>query len=289
VKRVVYRARTAGFCMGVALALKKLDKALEDHPGLTTYTYGPIIHNPQVLEHYSRLGVRETLRFEEIATHSLVIIRAHGIPKPAQDALSQIAGILVDATCPKVKKAQMLISEQVREGRTLLLFGERDHPEVRGLLSYAGNDALVFESLEKLRALDLPPDRCFFLAAQTTQDRNEFEAVKQILRERLGEEIPVLNTICDATRQRQAEARKIAGQVELMIVVGGFQSGNTRRLVQVVRDTGTRCIHVESAEQIPQDSVQGAKRIGLTAGASTPRWVIDRVETTLWGTEEPLT
>jgi 4-hydroxy-3-methylbut-2-en-1-yl diphosphate reductase len=284
--RTVIRARTAGFCMGVALALKKLDQALKDNPGLNTYTYGPIIHNPQVLEHYARLGVRETVRVDEIASPALVVIRAHGIPRSAQETLSRHAGKIIDATCPKVKKAQMLIAEQVQGGRTLLLLGEREHPEVKGLLSYAGSGALVFENLDKLHMLDLPRNRSYFLASQTTQDRNEFQAVRQVLRERLGEEFPILDTICEATRHRQAEAREIAGKVDLMVVVGGIESGNTRRLVQVVMDTGTTCIHVESAEQIPRKPLQEAARIGLTAGASTPGWVIDRVECTLKGTEE---
>ena len=287
-KRRVLRARTAGFCMGVALALKKLDQSLKDHPRLTAYTYGPIIHNPQVLEHYFRLGVQETVRIKEIATPALVVIRAHGIPRSVQEELSRISCRVVDATCPKVKKAQMLIAEQVQQGRVLLLFGESDHPEVQGLLSYAGDGALVFDSLEKLRSLNLPPKKSFFLAAQTTQDRNEFESVRASLRERLDTEIPGLDTICDATRQRQSEAREIAGAVELMVVVGGRQSGNTRRLAQVVRDAGTPCIHIESAGELRPEQLESVALVGLTAGASTPRWVIDQVERTLAETEESL-
>jgi 4-hydroxy-3-methylbut-2-en-1-yl diphosphate reductase len=282
-KRTVLRAETAGFCMGVALALKRLDVALEANPGAATYTCGPIIHNPQVLEHYAGLGVMQTNRIDEIDAPALVIIRAHGIPKPKQESLQREGITLVDATCPKVKKAQTLITEQVEQGRTLLLFGELDHPEVQGLLSYSGDDAIVFESLEKLRSIGLDPGRSYFLAAQTTQDRNEFEAVHAYLRERLGEELPVLDTICEATRQRQAEAREIAGKVDVMVVVGGTQSGNTRRLVQVVRDAGRECIHVETAGELPREALLKARRIGLTAGASTPKWVIDQVEEALLG------
>lgn len=263
--------------MGVALALKKLDQTLVDSPDREVVTLGPIIHNPQVLEKYAARGVQ---RIEDVfqATPTMsVVIRAHGVPRRIEQALIDRGCALTDATCPKVKKAQLLISKAVAEGRSLLLYGEKDHPEVRGLVSYGGQESLVFDSFDALRSLSLKPGTPYVLAAQTTQDREEFERIVHWLGDRCPG-MPVLDTICDATRERQAEARDIARSVEYMIVVGGLTSGNTRRLAQVVRDQGTPCTHVESAQDLPLDSLVRFRRIGLTAGASTPRRIIDEVE-----------
>jgi 4-hydroxy-3-methylbut-2-enyl diphosphate reductase len=184
----------------------------------------------------------------------------------------------VDATCPKVKKAQMLIADHSSHGASLLLYGEPDHPEVAGLLSYASPRAQVIENLDMVDVLDLHPEQQYFLAAQTTQDRSEFQSVVSRLVERLGAEFPVLDTICDATRERQKEAMRIARQVDVMLVVGGFSSGNTRRLAKVVQDQGVPSIHIESADDLPVQDLSQASRVGITAGASTPRKVIDAVE-----------
>ncbi|MFP4316053.1 MAG: 4-hydroxy-3-methylbut-2-enyl diphosphate reductase [Desulfovibrionales bacterium] len=274
----VVRASTAGFCMGVALALKRLDRCLHNRPDLNTHTFGPIIHNPQVLARYRRLGVREADSLEKIHHPAQVVIRAHGIPWEMQEALVQCQAEIVDATCPKVKKAQMLIAEQVKTGKSLLLLGEIDHPEVKGLLSYAGEDAFVFENLDELEKAELDQDKSYVLAAQTTQDRKEFARVREHLWNRLGHDIPVLDTICDATRQRQKEAREIARTVDLMVVVGGYESGNTRRLVQVIQETGTPCVHVETPAELPLERLARVQAIGLTAGASTPVSLVDMVE-----------
>ncbi len=273
----VIRARTAGFCMGVDLALRKLDKVVAENEG-PIYTLGPIIHNPQVLEDYARRGVHRASSVEEIPPGSKAVIRAHGIPKHKEAMLRERNVTIVDATCPKVKRAQILIQEQAAQGRFLLLYGEEDHPEVLGLRSYAFPDNLVFDSAEAFDALDVSKDTPCFLAAQTTQDRQEFELLKQKMRERFGNDTPVLNTICDATKERQQEALEIARHVKAMVVVGGFESGNTRRLASVAADQGIFCVHVETGEQLPMDKLRAYAEIGLTAGASTPKKVIDDIE-----------
>lgn len=308
----VIRARTAGFCMGVSLALRKLDREIEraermreeedaarnsdvatstaaeatkqngaktkSSPCTRIATFGPIIHNPQVLEAYAGLGVRCLRSVEEATEGFRVVIRAHGIPQEQERALRELRADVVDATCPKVKKAQLGIDEQRRSGRTLLLFGEADHPEVRGLLSYAGDKARVFGSLQELETFELDPDTDYFLAAQTTQDRAAFEIIRQRLQERLGHHVPVLETICDATRLRQEEAIAIARRVDAMVVVGGFDSGNTRRLADVAAAQGVFTVHVENEKQLPVERLQQCATIGLTAGASTPKSIIDAAE-----------
>jgi len=273
------RARTAGFCMGVDLALKKLSGLIgQEEPILT---FGPIIHNPQVLAEYAAKGVRMVEDPAAIPTGATVVIRAHGIPEPVREAILARGAKLVDATCPKVKKAQTLIASQARHGKVLLLFGEAQHPEVRGLLSYARAGSHVFGSMAELATLDLPKGHIYFLAAQTTQDEQEFLRITKHLRHRFGQELTVLSTICNATANRQQEAMELAGKVDFLVVVGGHSSGNTRRLAQVAISAGTPCIHVETADEIPRELLVGKRIIGLTAGASTPKTIIDRVQTVL--------
>ncbi len=279
----VVRARLAGFCMGVGLALKKLDSLAGDGDPRPTYMLGPIIHNPQVLEHYARQGVRLAKTAQELPPGSRVVIRAHGIPRQDERELAERGVEVLDATCPKVKRAQLLIGEQAEAGRTLLLFGEDDHPEVRGLLSYAGADAFVFETPQELAAQALDPGRHYFLAAQTTQDRQGFEQIRQDLARRLDEDVPALETICDATRLRQDEAIRLAGKVDCVVVAGGKASGNTRRLAQVIEAQGTPAILVETVDDLLAHDLRKYGRVGLTAGASTPKSIIDGIDAYLRG------
>lgn len=278
----VIRAETAGFCMGVDLALRKLDRVVIADEGCTIFTLGPIIHNPQVLEEYAAKGVQTAQSADAIPAGSTVVIRAHGVPRDVEQQLRGQGMEIVDATCPKVKRAQVLIGEQTAKGRRLLLFGEAEHPEVKGLRSYATKDSIVFESLQSLKEQnieDMKQGECF-LAAQTTQDRVAFEAVIEYLQQRCPD-MPVLHTICDATRERQQEALDVAGKVDAMVVVGGFTSGNTRRLVDVAREKGVFCVHVETPEQLPFEKLQKFATIGLTGGASTPKRLIDAIEQSL--------
>ncbi|KHK00974.1 4-hydroxy-3-methylbut-2-enyl diphosphate reductase [Desulfovibrio sp. TomC] len=278
------RAETAGFCMGVDLALKKLTSLIEAPAGevaKTIVTFGPIIHNPQVLEEFAAKGVGVVNDPADIPGHATVVIRAHGIPEPVRQAIKARGAHLVDATCPKVKKAQTLIFAQARHGKVLLLFGEEDHPEVKGLLSYATAGAYVFDSMGELEALHLPQDQTYFLAAQTTQDEQEFLRIRDYLKDRFGAELTVLSTICNATMNRQQEAMDLAAAVDFLVVVGGRDSGNTRRLAQVARSAGTPSIHVETAAELSPGMFAGYHTIGLTAGASTPKKIIDRIQQVL--------
>jgi 4-hydroxy-3-methylbut-2-enyl diphosphate reductase len=263
--------------MGVALALKKLDQAIADKKNKQEiFTQGPIIHNPQVLERYREQGVFECQSIDELGPQSIVVIRAHGIPLAMQQAIERTGATIVDATCPKVKKAQTLIAKNSEQGRHLLLFGEKDHPEVKGLVSYAHTGFTVFESIKELENILTTLSVPCFLAAQTTQDREEFQAIHGRILECLGE-IPVMDTICTATKERQLEAISIAKEVEFMVVVGGKNSGNTRRLAQVASATRTPCCHVERKEELPLEKIASCTTIGLTAGASTPEDVINDV------------
>lgn len=275
----VIRASRAGFCMGVSLALKKLEKALQDKASTHARicTLGPIIHNPQVLEKFARLGVFCLEDTHDAREDDFVLIRAHGITRGEESKLRSICTAVEDATCPKVKKAQIAIAEATAAGASLLLFGDAAHPEVRGLISYAAKDAQVFGSPEELAALKLDPKAHWVLASQTTQDREIFEELAAKLKNELPH-LLILSTICDATRERQEEAIKLAREVDVMVVAGGKESGNTRRLAELARQAGIETFHVETAAALNEGDFREKSIVGLTAGASTPKSIIDDIE-----------
>ena len=275
---LVKRAKTAGFCMGVSLALRTLDKAIESNPGKTRIcTLGPIIHNPQVLADYEAQGVVCLQKLDSVTACDIVVIRAHGVPRQDEEFLRQSGATLVDATCPRVKKAQLAIARATADGSSLLLFGEADHPEVRGLISYACCKSHVFTDLATLEGMELDSGQSWVLASQTTQNAGLFEEIRAYLEKKLPR-LKVLATICDATDERQAEALAIAKDVEAMVVVGGRQSGNTRRLASLAAGCGITTYHVEEIRELTEQDFAGKTTVGLTAGASTPKPLIDAAE-----------
>lgn len=276
------RAKSAGFCMGVSLALCKLDEIIEKkEDSRDVYILGPIIHNPQVVKEYAAKGVITAASPEDIPLGSIVVIRAHGIAKQVQKDLNKRGICVIDATCPKVKDACRLIEKNTSEGRVLLLFGEETHPEIKCLLSYAIGDTIVFDTREKCQKQQLDPALKYCLAAQTTQDKGIFDAINRDLAAREGFDLVVLHTICNATKNRQEEAIRIAEDVDFVIVAGGYNSSNTRRLAQVVKSHGTRVMHVETAAELPLHELRKCQKIGLTAGASTPKKIFDEIQTVL--------
>ncbi len=278
---LVHRAKTAGFCMGVSMALHKLDNAIRKNNAESPRrlcTLGPIIHNPQVLADYESRGVICLKDTATVTRDDVVVIRAHGITREVEADLRSRGAVIVDATCPRVKKAQTSIAEATADGSTLLLFGEADHPEVRGLLSYAHGGRHVFADVKTLMELDLSPDRSWVLASQTTQDADLFSDIRARL-ETLLPRLRVLATICDATGERQEEARAISlAGVDGMVVVGGRQSGNTRRLASLAAESGVKTWHVESVGELDPSLFRGMRAVGLTAGASTPKALIDEAD-----------
>ncbi len=280
---IVTKAKTAGFCMGVDLALRKLDAVVNADQGNPLFTLGPIIHNPQVLQSYKDKGVGVATTPEDIPSGAKVVIRAHGVPFQVEQELADRNVVVLDATCPKVKKAQLSIARCAAEGRIVLLFGEENHPEVKGLLSYASSGAFVFGSRKELDNFKFMHDEAYCLAAQTTQDKAIFSLISEELQASKTQNVQVLHTICNATKSRQDEAIELAKIVDFVIVVGGFESGNTRRLAQVVSDTGTPALHIETVKDIQAECLHGVSHVGLTAGASTPAKIIDEVEHFLKG------
>jgi 4-hydroxy-3-methylbut-2-enyl diphosphate reductase len=280
----VIRARRAGFCMGVAMALRKLDRAVREVPRGRVATLGAIIHNPQVLKKYAHMGVRRLDSPSEAEQGMTVLIRAHGVSRETEAALRETGVALVDATCPRVKKAQQAIAGATAAGAALLLFGDAPHPEVRGLVSYAAGPYHVFNTREELDAILSAPGKMegnFALAAQTTQDRPFFDALRKELDVVMDTKLVVLDTICDATRQRQEEIPLLAERAEVMVVVGGRESANTRRLADIAAGCGVPVALVESERELDPAFFAGKCAAGLTAGASTPGNLIDAVERAL--------
>lgn len=237
------------------------------------YTFGPLIHNPQVLDLLQGKGV---IQLDEIpaSAEGTVIIRAHGVPPDQEEALRRAGLNVVDATCPRVIKVQQLSRMYAGRGHLVVIVGDAEHPEVVGLLGYAGERGRVVSGPDEVAAL--PEADQVAAVAQTTQRPEIFETVVQALRERYGR-VEVFDTICDATYRRQAEVRRLAGMVDGLVVVGGYDSGNTKRLAEVGRAAGVRSWHVETEADLDRSALPEGDTVGVTSGASTPNWMIRKV------------
>lgn len=262
-------AKNAGFCMGVRRAVDMvLDAAnLSDEP---VFTYGPLIHNPQVLE---MLEQKKVFRLDTIPKkgEGVVLIRAHGVPPEDQDSLKQAGFTVINATCPRVTRVQVIINRYAKQGYATIIVGDKKHPEVVGLLGYAKGRGYTITSMEQLR--DLPKFENAVVVGQTTQNTEFYDQIKSWCEENTPH-YKLFDTICGSTEKRQTEIRNLAEQSDAVIVVGGKQSGNTKRLVQIAAETGKPVAHIEDAREIDYKKFADAKTVAITAGASTPNWII---------------
>lgn len=268
----IFVAKSSGFCFGVKRAINIANKFASETDG-EIYTFGPIIHNPQVVKRLeeSRIFARESLEEMDRGT---IIIRSHGVRLDEYRMAEEKGLNIVDATCPFVKKSQDLVSLLSREGYTVIVAGQREHPEVQGLISYGSADIRVAESPEELK--DLPRKKRIGIVAQTTLPMEKLEAVVTCCL-RKAAELKVFNTICNATSIRQGESAELAEKVEMMIIVGGKNSANTRRLAEICRSIQPRSHHIEVADEIDPEWFDGVSSVGITSGASTPDWVVNAV------------
>ncbi len=268
----------AGFCFGVERAIELAERASEyTKEGKRVFTYGPLIHNPQEIERLKTLGV-EVLEDEKLLDeNSVLILRSHGIPPQKERALKAKGVKIIDATCPYVKAVHEAVQKLVDEGYFIVLVGEKNHPEVLGTWGYledAGGEGIIVEKIEDLKpALNKSK---VGVIAQTTQNENFFKEVVGELAIWVNE-LKVINTICNATSIRQEEVRKIAPEVDVMIIIGGKNSGNTTRLYKIAKSLNENSYHIETEGELKEEWFEGAKRIGVSAGASTPGWIIERV------------
>ncbi|NNF98100.1 MAG: 4-hydroxy-3-methylbut-2-enyl diphosphate reductase [Desulfobacteraceae bacterium] len=266
-------AKTAGFCMGVRRAV---EMAL-DAPGIHAkpiYTLGPLIHNPQVLSLFEEKGIRVINDIPEKG-EGTVIIRAHGVPPERKEALKAAGFNVIDATCPRVIRVQTIIRVHARKGYDVIILGDENHPEVIGLLGHTtpgkGHVAANLAQLREIPAFDKA-----IIVAQTTQNTLAYEQIKDWA----GTHHPqykIFETICGSTEKRQGEVRSLAQNMDAVVVVGGKSSGNTRRLSEIVRQAGKPAFHIETEADLASVAIGTPQNVGLTAGASTPNWIIRRV------------
>ncbi len=265
-------ARTAGFCMGVRRAVEIVLDTANKKKG-EVFTQGPLIHNPQVLELLEGKQVR-ALEEGERPQGGTVVIRAHGVPPEMRQKMRSWGVELKDATCPNVARVQGIIKKHAHQGYHTVIVGDKGHPEVSGLLGYAEGRGHVIGSLEDIESL--PPMEKVCLVAQTTQNTVLFDSVERAFKERFPE-AKIFNTICDSTQERQKEVQALARSVDAMVVVGGRMSGNTKRLADLSASQGTPTYLVETEEELRPELLNRYHSIGITAGASTPHWMIRRV------------
>jgi len=237
------------------------------------YTYGSLIHNPQVTNLLKEKGISPIDHIPEKGPGT-VLIRAHGVPSKIKTELQDVGFTVIDATCPRVIKVQTIIRKHVGKGCVAIIVGNKEHPEVVGLLGYAGDNGVAVNSLEELDAL--PDFEKAIIVAQTTQNTRFYEEMKEWV-ERHHPHYRVFDTICDSTGRRQAEVKRLAENVDTIIVVGGKESGNTKRLFEIGKQTGKPTFHVESESELDIEALSSYDRIGITAGASTPNWILKRV------------
>ncbi|MBI5419736.1 MAG: 4-hydroxy-3-methylbut-2-enyl diphosphate reductase [Deltaproteobacteria bacterium] len=273
-------ARSAGFCFGVKRAISIANEtargtAEEEAKGeaLPIHSLGPLIHNPQAVEELEKKGVHVVESVDAIPCGK-VIVRSHGITRKDADALAAKAVKIIDATCPFVKKAQEYARSLSRKGYAVTVVGDANHPEVKSIISYIESGVPILTSLPDLQGAS--GIRKVGIVAQTTQS---FENLMQFVSVALKKipEVRVYNTICHATVLRQKESTAVASKADVMIVLGGYNSANTRRLAEICRESNPRTCHIETAAELSPDVLSGVSCVGVTAGASTPEWIIEEL------------
>jgi len=265
-------AKTAGFCMGVRRAVDMVLDASNRSEG-TVCTFGPLIHNSQVLEILKNKGIYILDHIPETG-QGTVLIRAHGVPPEDKLRLEQSGFHVIDATCPRVIKVQTIIHKYAKSGYNTLILGDVDHSEVKGLMGYTQGKGHVIQNISDLK--QLPEFSKAIMVAQTTQNHGLFSEVSSYIESNHAHYL-IFNTICDSTSKRQAEVKEIAKHSDAVVVVGGKNSGNTRRLAEIVDQQHIPSYHIETEKELPEIEFKDYKHIGITAGASTPNWIINRV------------
>ena len=269
----VLLAEEYGFCFGVERAVEMVEGALSE--GATVRTLGPLIHNTQEIQRLETGGVRTINAPAEVSAGETAVIRAHGVTPEVQSELESRAERVIDATCPFVTKVQKLAERAAKEGRDVVVVGSPDHPEMIGVKGYAPDRAYVVRDAGEVAAL--PPLHAPLVVSQTTLKLSTFLEAAEAVRAKSDSEPQVVNTICSATRDRQDAARALAGHVDAFYVIGGKHSSNSLKLLSVCKEQCGRSFLIETPDEINAEDLRGAGRVGVTAGASTPNWLIDQV------------
>jgi 4-hydroxy-3-methylbut-2-enyl diphosphate reductase len=264
--------REAGYCFGVERALRLAGEATATHPAPVS-TLGPIIHNPAVVEQLAQRGIGSVESIEAATPGGTIVVRSHGVPPQVIGEARKRGFTVVNATCPRVTVAQRRVAELSEAGYRIIILGEHEHPEVVALAACAGPGAIIVEDPKALRAGAVRNKRVGIVVQTTQASASLAELVRLVAP--LARETIVHNTICEATERRQQAARELAAEVDVVLVLGGRNSANTRRLAQLCREVQPRTYHLERAADLGAEMIEGAARVGITTGASTPDEEID--------------
>lgn len=274
-------ASNAGFCFGVDRAFKLTEKELLNKEN-SMYSLGPLIHNPQVVEYFENKGLKVINQIEELEEDPLninkLIIRSHGVSKEVIDKIEDNNLKFTDTTCPYVKSIHNRVEEFKNQGYNIIIVGDPTHPEVIGINGWCDNEAYVVNSVSEAYSLQNMDRIC--IVCQTTYKKENFDKLVDIIREK-SNNIKIFNTICNATKLRQESCKEVSSQVDLMIVIGGYHSSNTKKLAEISRENCKNVYHIERVEELDLKEIKNYKKIGITAGASTPDWIIKEVIETM--------
>ena len=272
-------AKTAGFCFGVKRAVETVYDQVEKEKGKQIYTYGPIIHNDEVVKDMQKRGVKVIQTEEELENleNGVVIIRSHGVPKRIYDKLAEKKIACVDATCPFVKKIHNIVKRESEAGSQIVIIGNNEHPEVEGIKGWSTSPVTVIQTMEDVNNFEPDRSRKVCIVSQTTFNYKKFEELVEIISKKRYD-ISVLNTICNATTERQTEARSIAEGVDAMIVIGDKHSSNTQKLFEICDKACNNTYYIQTLDDLDLNQLGSAKTVGITAGASTPNNIIEEVQ-----------
>ncbi len=270
-------AKSAGFCFGVKRAVEKVYEQIET--GKKIYTYGPIIHNEEVVKDLASKGVLVIESEAELKQikEGTVIIRSHGVSKNIYSIMEENGLEYEDATCPFVKRIHSIVEKESAEGKQIIIIGNEGHPEVEGIRGWSNTPAIVVESHEQAEEINLEKDKKVCIVSQTTFNYRKFQELVEIFQKK-GYDISIANTICNATEVRQKEAREIAGEADVMIVIGGAHSSNTRKLYEICMKECEETYFIQTLEDLHLDLPKSVELVGITAGASTPNKIIEEVQ-----------
>lgn len=266
----------SGFCFGVERAISTTFAKLNDNDSKKNiYSLGPLIHNQQVVKDLQNYGVRVANNLNDITDNSIVIIRSHGVSKQVYELASKKNFEIIDATCPFVRKIQDIVEEYSKKNYSIAIIGNSEHPEVIGINGWCDNQAYIIKTKDDAEKMPLVEKLC--VVVQTTMPVKLYYELSEILGKK-AKQIVKFNTICSATKHRQESAQKLANEVDAIIVVGGYHSSNTLKLVEICkRQRPNTTFHIETVEELAIDRLKNHETVGVTAGASTPKWIIDQV------------
>ena len=277
-------AKCAGFCFGVQRAVETVYEQLKSDK--TIYTYGPIVHNEEVVEDLAKKGVKVLETKEELMQlpvqneenpECMVVIRAHGVPKEIYDILEKKRIRVVDATCPFVKRIHNIVEKESLDGKKIVIIGNPVHPEVEGILGWCNGKGIVLEDASQAQAYEGNPNEKLCIVAQTTYNYKKFQYIVEIFQKK-GYNDSVVNTICSATEERQLAARELAGRADVMIVIGGKHSSNTRKLYEICLEECKETYYIQTLDDLHLELPKAVRLVGITAGASTPNKLIEEVQ-----------